>query len=83
MAAANPSRILSMESAGLPPQPQVEQPVADQGVAADHDLAAALVIPSASGAAVPVSEPLTPEQVRELLSEHTIQRVAAALGEPE
>jgi hypothetical protein len=73
MMAGSSARILPVESVRVPAPPAVDEPVASE------DLTAALVISSASGSAIPVSNELEPEQVRELLSEHTVELVTAAL----
>jgi hypothetical protein len=43
--------------------------------------AAALVVPSASGAAVPVSDPMEPDEIKTLLSEDIINKVTEVRGQ--
>ena len=75
MTAASSSRMPAMESVGLPAPAAVDEPLAEE------DLTAALVIPSASGTAIPVANELDPEQVRELLTARAVERVTAALND--
>jgi hypothetical protein len=69
--------MIDMETSFHAVKAPVAQPLDDEELRRD-----ALVIPGASGVAVPVSN-WTSEQFRDLVSANTIRNLSEALGEPE